>query len=542
MSSGWSARGRRRCRARARPSARTGPAAAETRATGCASAVVEYHNVRNTGDLSGQVVQRAAPPARWRTALAARPSHLGRGRDRQPERHVAGVAPGADIVSRRPAGSARASPATARSSRPPTGRVARWRRRGHRQCQHRPGHRNRRGGGDVATSTPSRWEDGRLVVAAAGNSPTFGHWDIAVARHRLQRADRRRHRRPRTRPAAATTGSGTRRRTARPTATGRAPRGTRTATYNKPNVSAPAVSVQDRQRASSGSGTSIACPIVAGIAAQLIARAPTLAPWPEATRALHHGRRHRRTPMPERRHRRRPRGRGDRVGDAGRTASSTTATGRSAGHRRAADLAGRRSCADDRGGRPGSAVRASLAWSSHTSGDSNTGKADVLMADLDLRSLRQPNGAVVGSYSFDNPYERVDFMAGATGTMRIEVRRDRGSTRRRSHSAWRGRSSGPFTDADALTVPLGHPVARRAEGITSGCCSDALTARTASVTRGPDGDRSCGRALGLPRDLVGRLASTMTSRVGPRGRHQRAGGRPASRRVRGGPLLPDAAS
>ena len=47
------------------------------------------------------------------------------------------------------------------------------------------------------------------------------------------------------------------------------------------------------------------------------------------------------------------------------------------------------------------------------------------MADLDLRVIA-PDGAVVGSYSWDNPYEVVDITATPTsGTLRIEVRHDR---------------------------------------------------------------------------------------------------------------------
>src|SRR5690606_2050691 len=65
----------------------------------------------------------------------------------------------------------------------------------------------------------------------------------------------------------------------------------------KPNLSAPAVNVRTAN-GTTGSGTSISSPIVAGIAAQLIARVPTLATWPEATRAILMAGAHRRTPMP----------------------------------------------------------------------------------------------------------------------------------------------------------------------------------------------------------------------------------------------------
>ena len=47
------------------------------------------------------------------------------------------------------------------------------------------------------------------------------------------------------------------------------------------------------------SGTSVATPIVSGIAAQLIARAPSLAAWPEAVRALIMAGAIHRIPMPD---------------------------------------------------------------------------------------------------------------------------------------------------------------------------------------------------------------------------------------------------
>jgi hypothetical protein len=89
----------------------------------------------------------------------------------------------------------------------------------------------------------------------------------------------------------------------------------------------------------------------------------------------------------------------------------------------------------------GQTVRVALAWSSHTSGTSNTGKADTLRADLDL-VVRQPNGSAVGSFSWDNPYEVVTVTAARTGTMRITVNNDRFDA-----------SQEPFGLAWALTSP-----------------------------------------------------------------------------------------
>jgi hypothetical protein len=127
----------------------------------------------------------------------------------------------------------------------------------------------------------------------------------------------------------------------------------------------------------------------------------------------------------------------------------------------------------------GQKVRVALAWSSHTSGSSNLGKSDVLTADLDL-VVRQPSGATVGSFSFDNSYEAVDLTASSTGTMRIEIRQERFDA-----------SSEPYGLAWALTSPfsdVGNSIfyddilwMTRA-GITGGCGSGRFCP-TSSVTR-----------------------------------------------------------
>ncbi len=126
----------------------------------------------------------------------------------------------------------------------------------------------------------------------------------------------------------------------------------------------------------------------------------------------------------------------------------------------------------------GQRVRAALAWSSHTSG-SNTAKADALMADLDLRVIA-PNGAVVGSFSLDNPYEVVDITAATSGTLRIEVRHDRFDAAEEPYGlAWAVR--GPFFDAD--DSPFRADILWAAqEGVTAGCaagryCPDAAVTR-----------------------------------------------------------------
>ena len=81
--------------------------------------VLEYHNAANTGDLSGQVVQRWSVTGQVVTSIHPRgsrvPSAAGTARG-------AGSRPGPTSSARRPADSLQGSPATARSSRPPTGR------------------------------------------------------------------------------------------------------------------------------------------------------------------------------------------------------------------------------------------------------------------------------------------------------------------------------------------------------------------------------------------------------------------------------------
>ncbi len=155
------------------------------------------------------------------------------------------------------------------------------------------------------------WEDNRLVVASSGNFSTFGNWNVVS---------------PGTGYNVLTVGGVNDRNTGGtgddvlwygsngasyvdPDGTAWNPHGD----YNKPNLSAPAVSVRTAN-GTIGDGTSISSPIVAGIGAQLIARTPTLATWPEATRAILMAGAIRRTPLPGRRPQPRSRGRRHRIG------------------------------------------------------------------------------------------------------------------------------------------------------------------------------------------------------------------------------------
>lgn len=190
--------------------------------------------------------------------------------------------------------------------------------------------------------------------------------------------------------------------------------------FNKPNLSAPAVNVRTANGLAA-SGTSAATPIVAGIAAQLIARSPTLGAWPEPVRAILMASAVHRTPMPDGSINVDHEGAGSAsalwanriIGQSDGTYGGMTFGSMEAGQRPTVTIsvaAGQR-------------VRVALAWSSHTAG-SNLAKSDVLTADLDLRIVL-PNGASAGSYTLDNAYEWVEFTAPATGTARIEVLTDR---------------------------------------------------------------------------------------------------------------------
>ena len=446
--------------------------------------VLEYHNAANTGDLAGQVVQRWSVTGQVVTSI--HPTWVA-GAVASRNSSWRGVAPGADIVSAATGG---ASTGLARD----------------RQIIQAADWSVSPAGGDVDilnasfgqdTSTGREegrryfdsigWEDGRLVVAASGNHSTFGHWDVAS---------------PGTGYNVLTVGGINDRNTTGlgddilwyssdgasyrdPTSAAWNSHGD----FNKPNVSAPAVSVRTAN-GTTGSGTSIASPIVSGIAAQLVARAPTLATWPEATRAIIMAGAVRRTPMPGGGSSTDHEGVGsasarwsNRILDSGIWGGWALGTLTSPGDREERTISVVK----------GQPVRVSLAWSSHTSGGSNTSKADVLTGDLDL-VVRQPNGQVVGSYSFDNSYETVNVVANATGTMRIEVRASRfDSSQEPFGLAWAIQS--PFTDADSSKFYASILWLTR-EGITAGC-SATRYCPNGVVTRGQMAT-FLGRALDLP--------------------------------------------
>ena len=450
---------------------------------GARVAVVEYANAATSGDLAGQVVKRYSTNGRivthihptWVAGAIASRSATWRG-----------VAPGARIVS---AGTGNSAPSL--STDRAVIRAADW--------AISPGGGdadivNTSFGQDTSTGASEArryfdsvgWEDNRLVVASSGNFSTFGSWNVVS---------------PGTGYNVLTVGGVNDRNTA---GTGddilwygsngasyRDPDGTPWnphGDYNKPNLSAPAVSVRTAN-GTIGDGTSISSPIVAGIAAQLMARSPTLASWPEATRAILMAGANRRTPLPgggtSRDH--------EGVGTASaRWSNRALDNGPYGGWTFGAMSEGQAITRELRVVK-GQRVRVALAWSSHTSGSSNLGKSDVLRADLDL-VVRQPNGSTTGSFSFDNSYEAVDLTASSTGTMRITVQHDRFEA-----------TQEPFGLAWTLTSPYSDIVGSKnygtilwvAQRSLMGGCTSTRFCPSGSLTRGQLA-KSLADALDLP--------------------------------------------
>ena len=446
-------------------------------------AVVEYANSSTSGDLAGQVVARFSTNGTivthihptWVAGAIASKSSTWRG-----------VAPGADIVSAGTGNSApglstdRAVIAATDWAVSPSGGDADI--------------VNTSFGQDTATGIEEGrryfdsvgWEDNRLVVASSGNFSTFGNWNVVS---------------PGTGYNVLTVGGVNDRNSA---ATGddilwfasdgasyRDPDGTAWnphGDYNKPNLSAPAVSVRTAN-GTIGDGTSISSPIVAGIGAQLIARSPSLATWPEATRAILMAGANRRTPLP---------GGGfstdhEGIGTASARWSNRAVDNGLYGGWTLGTMTEGQVVTRDIEVVAGQRVRVALAWSSHTSGSSNLGKSDILRADLDL-VVRQPNGSTTGSFSFDNSYESVGVTASGTGTMRIEIRHDRFDATSEPYGlAWTVTS--PYDDVGDSSFYDDILFLARS-GITSGC-APRLFCPTASVTRG-EMAAFLDRALDLP--------------------------------------------
>ena len=198
---------------------------------------------------------------------------------------------------------------------------------------------------------------------------------------------------------------------------------------NKPEVSAVAARIQSTENESyynstgswitlsqhKVSGTSFAAPAVAGEIALLINRDSRLRNWPEVTKAvvmataLHNTY-------------------GDRIDDGegvGTVEASLADMAVNNGWIRGynitqADLPMNRS----RDFTEGTTVRAVICWDSHTDWHVNKSK-DTLAADLNLEVYHPDGTKITGSYSYDNNYEVVEFVAPVNGTYtgRITYRR-----------------------------------------------------------------------------------------------------------------------
>ena len=388
---------------------------AEDQGNGVRVAVVEYHNVRGSGDLAGQVVasHSTSGALAYTAGVFDHPTWVA-GAIASRSGSFPGVAPGADIVSSSTGGyqpslaTDRAVVAAADWAINPAGGDADIVNTSLVQDTGTGAEEARRYFDAIA------WEANRLPVSASGNLSALGTWDVGS---------------PGTGYNVLTVGGTDDRGSGSwtddrlwyvPGSNGAGyhdPGGTpwnAHGDFNKPNVSAPAVNVVTANGLGA-TGTSVATPIVAGIAAQLIARAPALAAWPEAVRALVMAGAIHRIPMPDGSLNADHEGTGTAsalwsnrilVNGDGSHGGYQFGTLSGATSRQVSVVAGQR-------------VRVALAWSSHTSG-SNLAKSDTLASDLDLR-VRHPNGTVNGSYTIDNSYEWVDITAQATGQMTIEV-------------------------------------------------------------------------------------------------------------------------
>ncbi len=191
--------------------------------------------------------------------------------------------------------------------------------------------------------------------------------------------------------------------------------------YNKPNLVAPAVGVRTANGLAA-SGTSVATPIVAGVAAQVLSNEPALAAWPEGARAVLMAGAIHRVRMPDGSRN------ADHEGVGMISAAWANRAARAGDHRlggyRLGELTAGEQPSQEIEVRAGDRLRVALAWNSHTSGSNDLELRDRLRADLDLR-VTDPEGRVVGSYTFDNAYEFVELRIERSGTARIQVLQSR---------------------------------------------------------------------------------------------------------------------
>ena len=423
------------------------------RGSGVRVAVVEYYNVRATGDLSGKVVA-------YHNTASSSPAYDPVGLD-----HPSWVAGAIASQSSTYRGTAPAAGIVSSSTGGWTDNLA-----GDQAIIAAADWAIGAGDADIVntslgqdTSTGREqarkyfdaivWEGSRVAVSAAGNYSTFGSWNIVS---------------PGTGWNVLTVGGTDERNTTSwaddklwyvsgsdgscyvdPPGSAWNPHGD----FNKPNVSAPAVSVRTAN-AQSATGTSVATPITAGVVAELVGRSGTFVNWPEIPRAvlmagaIHH------TPMPDGTVNRDHEG----VGTVDAEWANRILNGSSYGGYTYGSL-GPGGTSTSFPVAQGQNVRVALAWDSHTSG-SDLSKTDVLTADLDLR-VTFPDGVTRSSLSFDNSYEVVEYTSTATGTATIQV----GATRFDASSedfalAWVrwptvADTQGPTTPGDFTASPTG---------------------------------------------------------------------------------------
>jgi putative cell wall-binding protein len=449
--------------------------------------VVEYHNVRGSGDLAGKVVAAHSTSGSLAYTGSGQFDHptwvAGAIAGQSPT--YRGVAPGAVIVSSGTGGYSpsltydRAVIAAADWAAAPTGGNADIVNTSLVQ--------------DTATGAEEarRYFDalvangGNLAVSAAGNYVNFNSWTVGS---------------PGTAWNVLTVGGTDDRNTGSwtddriwysPGSNGSAyvdPSGSAWnvhGDFNKPNLSAPAVSVRTANGLAA-SGTSVATPIVAGIGAQLIARAPLLAAWPEAARAIlmagaiHHA----------------------RMGDGSINADHEGAglasalwsnrilvagDGQYGGYQIGATTASE-VVEQKIAVQAGQKVRVVVSWNSQVNGTS-----DSLLTDFDLQVV-QPNGATSGSYSLDNNYEVVEFTAAGSGTATIRLPHNRFDTgSQRFGLAWtkwnlgtptRVAGSDRYATAAAVSAASFVPGVPAAFVATGATFPDALAAGPAAALSG----------------------------------------------------------
>ncbi|HEX5826386.1 MAG TPA: S8 family serine peptidase [Candidatus Limnocylindrales bacterium] len=190
--------------------------------------------------------------------------------------------------------------------------------------------------------------------------------------------------------------------------------------FQKPTVSAPATRVRTANGLSA-TGTSVATPITAAIAAQVLSRRPTLATWPETLRAIvvagaveNHV-----NPMT------------GRVSVEHEGSGSVNARwanrvavegGGTYGGFIKGEISADTTVTKTFSVTGGQRVRVALAWNSRVSG-SMFDAVDRLAADLDL-IVTYPGGKKV-SASWDNAVEWVEFRAPSSGTAKITIAKER---------------------------------------------------------------------------------------------------------------------